>query len=429
MKQLIPVSVLIALALAAGMVFSLDPLGLRYHLDADVYRLGARELLADAHLYSDSYLTRNGPLPFTYPPFAALVFLPLAALSDVGAGLVLTVINLALTAALAYLVLRHLRVDRALSWTLLTLPLVILAEPVWETITFGQVNLVLAALVLADALILAPRDSRWRGLLTGLAAGVKLTPLVFLLVPVFRRDVRGAAGVLAGFLGAGLLGAVAAPQATWDYLTGVLRDTGRIGDVEYAANQSLAGVLARLGVEQLWLPGLILVGALVLLGMERLHRGHGEHRSLAMVLVASLAATLGSPVSWSHHWVWLVPMALFLAVTGWRTRNRWSLVLAGLIAAAVLARPHWLLPFGGGTETTWPWWAQVVGSSYVVIGLAFLVTVALRPTRGASAASPAPIPSTPAQASATKSDSGSDSGSWAPAAPAGSATTSAPESS
>ncbi|MDR7329757.1 glycosyltransferase 87 family protein [Corynebacterium guangdongense] len=383
MKQLLAVSALITLALAAGMVFSLEPLGLRYHLDADVYRLGARELLADAHLYTATYLTRVGPLPFTYPPFAALIFLPLAPLSDVGAGLVLTLVNLALPAVLAYLVLRHLRVARPGAWTLLLLPVMLVAEPVWETVAFGQINLVLATLVLVDALVLAPRGSRWRGLLTGLAAGVKLTPLVFILVPLFRRDLRGGAGVLAGFLGTGLLGALAAPQATREYLAGVLGDTGRIGNAEYAANQSLAGVFARVGVEQLWLPSLAVVGAAVVIALEREHRRGGD--PLAMVLLASLVATLGSPVSWSHHWVWLVPTTIYLAVSGWRTRRRWSRLLAGLGAAAMLARPHWLLPHGGGTETAWPWWAQVVGSSYVVIGLVFLAAMTLR-SRGTARA-------------------------------------------
>ena len=414
MKQLLAVSALIALALAAGMVFSLGPLGLRYHLDADVYRLGARELLADAHLYTATYLTRVGPLPFTYPPFAALVFLPLAPLSDVGAGLALTLVNLTLPAVLAHLVLRHLRVARPWAWTLLLLPLFLVAEPVWETIAFGQVNLVLAALVMVDALVLTPRASRWRGFLTGLAAGVKLTPLVFILVPLFRRDLRGCVGVLAGFLGAGLLGALAAPQATREYLAGVLGDTGRIGNTEYAANQSLAGVFARLGVEQLWLPSLAVVGVAVVIGLERAHRRGGD--PLAMVLLASLVATLGSPVSWSHHWVWLVPTTIFLAVSGWRTRRRWPLALAGLGAAAMLTRPHWLLPYGGGTETTWPWWAQVVGSSYVVIGLVFLATVAILPSVTASAGglSPSRAAARPSSNGATGAGSTTTSGrgSW-----------------
>lgn len=382
---------MIAVALAAGMTFSLEPLGLRYHLDADVYRLGARELLAGAELYSAGYLTRNGPLPFTYPPFAALVFLPLAPLSDVGAGLVLTLLNLFLAGALTWLLLRHLRVTAPLAGTLLLLPLVLVAEPVWETVLFGQVNLILAALVLVDALVLAPRRSRWRGVLTGVAAAIKLTPLVFILVPLFRRDVRGVAGTLAGFLLAGAVGALAAPQASRDYLAGVLGDTGRIGNTEYAANQSLAGVFARLDVANLWLPALAVVGVLVLVALERLHRGGAG--PLAMVLVAAQVAMLGSPVSWSHHWVWLIPTAMMLAVAAWRTRSRWLAALAGLTAAAVLARPHWLLPHGDGLETVWPWWAQVLGSSYAVIGLLFMATLNVRSAASSTASAAAASPS------------------------------------
>src|SRR5581483_12201814 len=63
----------------------------------------------------------------------------------------------------------------------LALPLVTWLQPVRETLTFGQINLVLALLVLADLLVLAPRGSRLTGVGIGLAAAIKLTPAVFIL--------------------------------------------------------------------------------------------------------------------------------------------------------------------------------------------------------------------------------------------------------
>ena len=52
-------------------------------------------------------------------------------------------------------------------------------EPVWHTVSFGQINLTLAALVAID--VCRWRGSRYGGMLAGVASAIKLTPLIFVL--------------------------------------------------------------------------------------------------------------------------------------------------------------------------------------------------------------------------------------------------------
>ena len=182
-------------------------------------------------------------LPFTYPPFAAVVMVPLALLPAWLAAALWTGASVAALAAVVVVVRRAL--DRpAPGWLVALLTGGALAlEPVWQNLTFGQVNLLLMLAVLVD---LVGPERRWSGVLVGIAAGVKLTPLVFvvLLVLVGRRTAAGRA-VLA-FAGTVAVGFVAMPGSAATYWTDGLLDAGRVGPPALAHNQSAYGALTRL---------------------------------------------------------------------------------------------------------------------------------------------------------------------------------------
>jgi alpha-1,2-mannosyltransferase len=346
-------------------------------IDLDVYRIGGRTWLRGGSLYGRLPPTPAGPrLPFTYPPIAAVLLAPLALVPATVAGTVLTLVTIALVAAVLRLFLLRLSLNPATAGWLL--PAALFLEPVRNTLTFGQVNVILMALVAFDGLAVAPP---WpRGVLTGLAAAVKLTPALFVLFFLLRRDYRAAAAAALSFAAATGLGFALAGRDSARYWTSAVFHVGRVGPPGYAGNQSLQGLLARAGLSPhapaglaAWLVLSLAVLVVAAVGMRRALAA-GEP-GLALSLNA-FAALLISPISWSHHWVWCVPAILTLASLARRHRSRLAAAAAfcGLVVFA--AAPQWWFPHGDGRELRWAPWEQAAGSSYVLFATAVLVLAA-----------------------------------------------------
>ena len=346
-------------------------------IDLDVYRIGARAWLRGGSLYGRLPPTPAGPrLPFTYPPIAAVLLAPLALVPATVAGTVLTLVTIALAAAVLRLFLRRLALNAAAAGWLL--PAALFLEPVRNTLSFGQVNVILMALVAFDSLAVEPP---WpRGVLTGLAAAVKLTPALFVLFFLLRRDYRAAAVTAVSFAAATGLGFALAGRDSVRYWTSVVFQVGRVGHPDYAANQSLQGVLARAGLSPHAPAGL--AAWLVLSAAVLVVTGLGMRRALAAgepCLALSLnafAALLISPISWSHHWVWCVPAILTLASLARRHRSRLPAAVAACGLVVFAAAPQWWFPHGAGRELRWAPWEQAAGSSYVLFAAAVLVLAA-----------------------------------------------------
>ncbi len=338
--------------------------------DLHVYRFAGQSLLD-----GDSLTGTRDPvmgLPFTYPPFAALLMVPLALLPGwASAGLMTGASVGALWLALR--VVRREIDPRRAGWLLAVLTVAALAlEPVWQTLSFGQVNLILMAAVLVD--VLRP-ERRSSGLLLGVVIGIKLTPLVLvvLLVIVGRRAM--AARAAAAFAATVAVGFLAAPGSSEVYWGERLVEAGRVGPPELAHTQSAYGLLTRLLDREpptlLWL---VIAGGLALAALAM---GAVWWRRGDPVLGVSLAAVgmlLASPVSWSHHWVWAVPLLLAL----WR-RSRG---MAAVVCVVLVARPFVWLPYGEGRELDWSPVQHVVGNAYLWCAVAVLVWAAqaARPT-------------------------------------------------
>lgn len=303
-------------------------------------------------------------LTFTYPPFAAVVMVPLALVPAWLAAAVWTGASVGALAAVVVLVRRALDRPTTPGWLVALLTGGALAlEPVWQNLAFGQINALIMVAVLVD--LLWP-DRRWSGVLLGLAAGVKLTPLVFvvLLVLVGRRATAGRA-VLA-FAGTVAVGFLAAPGWATTYWTHGLIDAGRIGPPALAHNQSVYGALTRLldgrPSTLLWLAVAVpLCLAILLVGGGWWRRGD---RVLGTCLGA-VAMLVASPISWSHHWVWAVPIALAL----WE-RSRWA---TAAWTAVFVARPVLWPPWGQGREYGWSPFEHVIGNAYLLAALALTV--------------------------------------------------------
>ncbi|MEU7586730.1 glycosyltransferase 87 family protein [Micromonospora sp. NPDC049230] len=289
--------------------------GHRGWFDVGVYHGAVGHWMRGGDLYE--WTTGNG-YGFTYPPFAAVSMVPMAAL----AWYPTIVANLLLT-ALAVAFLLHLLVDplaRRHGWTRwysLALACCLLAglNPVRDTVSFGQVNLLLVALVYLD-LWLVERGSRLAGVGVGLAAAVKLTPAVFIGYLLVTGRWRAAATAAGTAVGATTVAAALAPDATRTFFTEALWDTDRVGVVAYVSNQSLLGLVARLDPEhpdrRLWLLLVVTVLAVWAVRVRRAVRDGDERAGFALT---GVAACLVSPVTWVHHLVWLVPGLVVLAAS------------------------------------------------------------------------------------------------------------------
>lgn len=290
-----------------------------YQFDLDIYRAGAQTVI-DAYrrgpaavfdgsgLYHAKYF---GSMDFTYAPISIVFFVPFALL-PIGVSHAVWIAGI-FVALYLVIVWSFRSLGHEVTWQLrgIAVCLVVIStllEPVRTTIWFGQINIFLMALVLWD--LLRGPQSRLRGAGAGLAAGIKLTPLLFLVYLAATKQWR-AAGTLLGAFGATIaVGFILLPSDSWTYWTTTLRDSNRVSSPQTTGNQSVRGSIANLAHTDhpnvlLWLLLAGLVGVLGLWAAVLAHRRGAELLALTLVGMTSCAV---SPVSWGHHWVWLVPL-------------------------------------------------------------------------------------------------------------------------
>jgi alpha-1,2-mannosyltransferase len=342
-------------------------------IDLRVYRMGGSVLLDGGELYK-AELPGSG-LPFTYPPFAAVMMVPLAAVPWRIAVAVWTCVSV-LCLALIW------RVSLGRKPWMLIAPITaasLALEPVWQTLQFGQINLLLTAMILYD-LVAAPQR-RWRGALVGVAAGLKLTPLLFVVFLVVTRQWRALRNAILGFVVTIGIGFAVVPKQSWDYWTRVVRDAERVGGLAYTANQSVLGFLTRIGSDASYVrPVWFLISATIgLASLWLASRLWIREERLAAVSVCALAALFASPVSWSHHWVWAIPIGVCLI----STRHRAAAIVTGAIWFGVFALgPIWWVPYRDDRELHWTWWQSIPGNAYLILGVFAFAVLAARQSEG-----------------------------------------------
>jgi alpha-1,2-mannosyltransferase len=363
-------------ALAAYLLPGLPAPGRHWPLwDVRVYWWGGAQADGGGALFAP-----GAPFSFTYPPFAAWLFedVPIGVLKAVlVAGSVVALVVLA-GQALSAAGLRY----RPGIW-FATSALAMLSKPVAYTVHLGEVNLILAALAGSD--LLRRRDGgRWQGVAIGLAAGIKLTPLIFALYLLATGRIRAAMTAAVTFIATVAVGYLALPaQSRVFWLGGVFDDPRRVGDQGNPADQSLAGALARLAGSHeaprgWWLAVAAVTG---LAGLVVAVWAHRRGDRLGGVVCCAVTGLLISPLSWTHHWVWAVPLVIWLAVPAWRRRS-W-LGAVGAVAAATV--------FSGVIPMPWAWGSPgafrlLAGDLWVLCGLAVLAGTALALLRETSRA-------------------------------------------
>jgi alpha-1,2-mannosyltransferase len=367
---------LLAVSVAARFAWTyLVPNGANF-VDLHVYVGGAATLSSGQPLYDYVYAdqTPDFPLPFTYPPFAAVVFAPLHL---VPFGLLAFAWQVGIIIALYGVVWFSLRLlgrsdhRLAMLWTAVG----IWTEPLRSTFDYGQINVILVL-----AVLYAVYSSRWwlSGLLVGLAAGVKLTPAVSGLYFLGARRWRAAvfsAVVFFATIGVSVL--VLGDQARF-YFTDLLGDASRIGPIGTSFNQSWRGGISRiLGHDAGYGPP-VLVAVAITAGLTILAwRAVGADDRLGAIVVVQLFGLLLSPISWTHHWVWLIPLMIWLLHGALGERRGARILGWGWLILTLIGVP-WLLSFA--QPTIWqierPWYLAWSGLIYIVATLATLGWIA-----------------------------------------------------
>lgn len=343
-------------------------LGSAYRMDLDVYRVAVDVWWRGGDLYGELPRLQNGwHLPYLYPPVAVVVLAPFAVPPFWLASAVFALVTIAAVALVLVVVLQALAVRPTALLVGALMPMALALEPVRQTLYFGQINALLMVLVVADCLVRTPR---WpRGVLVGIAAAVKLTPAVFVLFFLLRGDRRAALTAGVSFLCATAVGFLASWSNSVRFWTHEAFYSSQFRGMSNEMNQSLKVLLVRFGMDPkvLWPLLAVMVLGVTAIGMRRAFAAGWPAWALGLNALGTL---LVSPVSYSHHWVWGVPILLTGAVYAWRTRRAtmYAAVAAGTLLF-VLAL-HWWDP---------PWHVLrlLTGNAYVWAAVAVLVVAAM----------------------------------------------------
>jgi hypothetical protein len=412
----------LALALIRFGLRLAEPAFLARMFDLNGYR-DAGLIVRHAYHFSSGQPTRlydwvspHGINPFVYPPFAAAIFAAVSHLGPLVLRLGLTVTSFAALIAAIWMTLICIGVPRgrARAGCLLAASAVALwTQPVQSNFGRGQINLLMMAAIIWD---LRPAiTSRtgysgtntqadgtgrwWTGIATGIAAGVKLTPLIFIPYLLATGRFRQAGVTATAFAATVGIGFAIMPGVSVTYWQSALidRTTGTPRahtDFFFASawNQSLRGYLSRLvQSDQLAVaPWLIAATLTVVTGLLCAAWLHRDGYPMLGLLTCALTGLLISPISWLHHWVWVAPWLAALGGMALLARpiaRRIWLFAAGLIALAFVNWPG--LPVLTGTKHgmnlitdvpmrhpfSWGGDELVAGNIYFIAGVAGLLVL------------------------------------------------------
>lgn len=345
-------------------------------VDFTIYMWGGHAITHGTRLY----LGRANGHWFTYPPFAAALFAVISPLPATAAQVLWELVSVAAFAVACRTTLRLAGWRSSRTAVVALIAAGLLLEPVYHTLFQGQINVILLALVLTD--VWRASQGRRAGLGVGIAAAVKLTPALFLVLFLLTRRTKAAVTAAGTFAACGLIGYLAAPAASRLYWTRFFYDSSRM-DAPYLGNQSLYGAAARLlggsaHVGAWYLLASLAIGAAGL-ATAAIFARRGDW--LAAAAVTGITSLLVSPVSWTHHWVWVVPALVVLVRSGRGDR----IAAAGGYLLFALAPLWWTSHSLTHPSYGFHGLVTFVANSYLLAGLVFLARMAIRAGRLQSA--------------------------------------------
>jgi len=364
-------------------------------VDLAVYVDGARHL-TDGTLYD--FFSEPLHLPFTYPTFSAMIFTPMTWLNWTLLRILWQLASFGAIGLMAFSMLRLLGragkgapnpIPNVRGIVVTVTALGLWLEPVRTTFNYGQINLFLCALLLAGA---ASGKDWWAGASVGLAAGVKLTPAITGLYYLLQKRWWAVVWSIVFFALTVLIGLALLPDETWRFFTKLMLDPARTGPVWSAINQSLRGAVARIAGEDLTSVWLLLAAAAAALGVWSTWVCLRAGDRAAGLLAVQFTGLLISPISWSHHWVWVLPLLMW-CLFGARQRVTsvrvlavaWAVATCSYIVSILIAQQYIDQP------ASRPGWQSGLGAIYPVLGVVTLVLLGVVSLR-ARTAGPANTP-------------------------------------
>lgn len=329
-------------AITAGAVLTLACVATQWNIDGNrrvdlrIY-LRAMASSDSGHLYD--YGTRA--LNFLYPPVAAIVLRPLELLGEDAATRLWLVLSVALGLVVFGGALSTLDGPRRPS---ASAAVVVAAACLWSVPTYlsfrmGQINPLIAALVVVDVVAIS-RRSRFGGVAIGVAAALKVTPLVLIAALLWSCRRRDGLRALATFVVTGVATAIVLPHETWRFWTRVVFEASDIGGADNPFNASvlsLTGIVTSNHATQqaMWFVTSAALVVLVAHGAQRLGlqgaRRRFEDDVLGAVVVVMNLTYLVSPLTWVHH-QWFATVALLVWVVRARRPLDWIVVAVGVLA-------------------------------------------------------------------------------------------------
>lgn len=364
-------------------------------VDLAVYVDGARHL-TDGTLYD--FFSEPLHLPFTYPPFSAIIFTPMTWLPWTLLRVLWQLASFGAIALMAYCTLRLLGragpnaprpIANVRGIVVTVTALGLWLEPVRTTFNYGQINLFLCALLLAGAVA----GKEWlAGASVGLAAGIKLTPAITGLYYLLQKRWSAVAWSVVFFALTVAVAFAVLPSETWRYFTSLIFDPARTGPVWSSINQSLRGALARVAGEDLTGLWLVFAALATVLGLVATWVCLRAEDRTGALLAVQITGLLISPISWSHHWVWVLPLLLW-CLFGPRQRLTsvkvltiaWFVATCSYVVSILISQQYM------DQTASRPLWQSTLGTIYPVLGVATLVLLVvvsrrIRPRVGAASA-------------------------------------------
>jgi len=360
---------------AVGVIVATVVAAVRRQLDLNTYLLGGQHAFS-TDLYRVVYPPTH--LGFTYPPFATLWFVPFTHLPSRVDQVLFTWLSLAVLFALLAVCLRVTcpRLERRTVawWALLLLTPAGLLDPTRETLVLGQINILLAAAVTADMTLIRPQR---RGVLVGLAAAIKMTPILLIPYLVLTRQTGAWRRALGAFVAAGAIAAAASPGASWIYWTRDAWGPNRAGWLPWIGNQGAVAIVERLFHHTLsTVPLFALCAGIVGVGLYLAVKLYQPSLPMLGFLVMEVTESLASPVSWAHHMIWVIPLIAWLVLAVDRPKHgAWWAVA---VSAVFFAAPIWWVPHGPHVKYAGHGWSMLLAGSFFIVLVAILVASSVR---------------------------------------------------
>jgi len=339
-------------AVVSGKNGALDPVDLTVYRDGGLIVRHVRPYYdphAGAPLYDWGGYSSLA-LKFTYTPFAAIVFAVISFIPWTPLWILSVIVNMLMLVAALWFTFRALGyTDRRvrLGATLVAAAVTLWLQPVVRTIYLGQVNLILMAAIIWDltqAEFTKNGQRRWwAGAATGVAAGIKLVPLIFVPYLLLTKRFREAAMTVVGFLATVLIGFAILPgdSSKWWLHGMVFSDGNRTGFTGWAGNQSLRAIITRFAgsINAGTKPWVVAAFVAVVVGIVAAALLYRAGYPMVALLTTALTGLLVSPISWDHHWVWVAPgvaVAGHYAIRAWQARDKWKARWIAAIAVGII---------------------------------------------------------------------------------------------